>query len=348
MDPFRNLDLPLDPNFAASYAMTHQEQAFQAGQGDFELHLNKAPQAGAVNPLTMERHNPSGGLKPFGQTISMLDSDQRVKYAKELRDRDGYPKVPPSLVNPTSPATDTKQNLAPWRTLPPEALPNKMGLCASKPHTSDATFHSSNSSTTSASTSSPARPSTSVFEYRTAELSQANENGICVGLTAEWLLNRNNSASARMNALIPGSERHASAAVRQQQYQDLKDVLRSEGAGSSQADLQAQNTVLQEAGLAPSGKEKKHKFGEPSSFSRMLDKITEDGSTHLLSLYFAQGGAHTIATTASNGMTTLFDPNYGEFTVGSREMASLFQSLTNRYRNPNGQHLSTVTTQRMY
>ncbi|MFB9263103.1 hypothetical protein ACFFWD_07965 [Bradyrhizobium erythrophlei] len=32
-----------------------------------------------------------------------------------------------------------------------------------------------------------------------------------------------------MNALIPGSQRRASAAVRQQQYQDLKDTLRSRG-----------------------------------------------------------------------------------------------------------------------
>ncbi|WP_407175499.1 YopT-type cysteine protease domain-containing protein [Bradyrhizobium sp. STM 3562] len=177
---------------------------------------------------------------------------------------------------------------------------------------------------------------------------QANVDGICVGLATEWLLNLNNSPSSRTNALLPGSERHASAAVRQQQYEDLKRLLRSEGAGASRADLQAQNTMLQAAGLAPSGKEKKYSFGEPSSFSRMLDKITEDGSNHLLSLYFAEGGAHTVATTASDGVTTLFDPNYGEFTVRSDQMGSLFQSLANRYRNPNGLHVSTVTTQRMY
>ncbi|WP_236843072.1 YopT-type cysteine protease domain-containing protein [Bradyrhizobium icense] len=177
---------------------------------------------------------------------------------------------------------------------------------------------------------------------------QANVDGICVGLTAEWLGNLSNSPSTRMNALLPGSESHASAAGRQRQYEGLKRLLRREGAGASQADLQAQNTMLQEAGLAPSGREKKYSFGEPSSFSRMLDKITEDGSNYLLSLYFAGGDAHTIATTASNGMTTLFDPNYGEFTVQSDQMAGLFQSLANRYRNPNGQHLSTVTTQKMY
>ncbi|KRR06167.1 peptidase C58 [Bradyrhizobium valentinum] len=238
--------------------------------------------------------------------------------------------------------TETLADLALRRNLPPAELPDKMGCCASKPHASDPTFHSNPS------TSSPARPSTSLFQYRTAELPQANVNGICVGLTAEWLRNLNNSPSARMNALIPGSQRHYSATVRQQQYQDLKDQLRSEGAGAPQADLQAQNTILQEAGLAPSGKEKKYSFGEPSRFSRMLEKITEDGSNYLLSLYFAEGGAHTVATSASNGMTTLFDPNYGEFTVQPDQIAGLFQSLANRYRNPNGQHLSTVTTQKMH
>ncbi|RZN15205.1 peptidase C58 [Bradyrhizobium sp. Leo170] len=223
-------------------------------------------------------------------------------------------------------------------------LPDKMGLCASKPHTSDADFHSSTSS--SSTTSPPPRP---LFEYRTVELPQANVDGICVGLTAEWLRNLSSSPSARMDALIPESEGHHSAAERQQQYQDLKDRLRSEGAGASQADLEAQNTILREAGLAPSGRENKYGFGEPSRFSRVLDKITGDGSKYLLSLYFAEGGAHTVATSASNGTTTLFDPNYGEFTVPSDQMGSLFQSLANRYRNPpNGRHLSTVTTQKMY
>lgn len=204
--------------------------------------------------------------------------------------------------------------LAPRRQILPDQLPNKAGVCVSRQDTEDG--RPSNSSSASSSANFPARPSTSVFEYRTAELSEANVDGICVGLTAEWLLNLNNSASNRMAALRPGSESHASAATRQQQYQDLTDSLRRQGAGSAQADLQAQNTMLQEAGLAPSGKEKKYQYGEPSSFSRMLDKITRDGSTHLLSLYFAEGGAHTIATSASKGMTTLFDPNYGELLFG--------------------------------
>ncbi|MGY3622167.1 YopT-type cysteine protease-like protein [Bradyrhizobium sp. USDA 10063] len=176
----------------------------------------------------------------------------------------------------------------------------------------------------------------------------ANVDGICVGLTAEWFRNLNNNPSTRTNSLTPGSQAHGSAAERQQQYQNLKDQLRSRGAGSSQADLQAQNTVLQEAGLEPSGEEKRFAFGKPSNVKRMVNEINQDGSNHLVSLYFAEGGAHTVATSASSGMTTLFDPNYGEFTAESNQMASLFQSLANRYRNPNAQHLSTVTTQRMY
>ncbi|WP_283814118.1 YopT-type cysteine protease domain-containing protein [Bradyrhizobium sp. IAR9] len=60
---------------------------------------------------------------------------------------------------------------------------------------------------------------------------------------------------------------------------------------------------------------------------------------------FAAGGAHTIATSTSNGMT-LFDPN-SEFTVRSDQMGELFKSLADRYRNPNGHDISTVVTQRM-
>ncbi|WP_244431537.1 YopT-type cysteine protease domain-containing protein [Bradyrhizobium yuanmingense] len=188
-----------------------------------------------------------------------------------------------------------------------------------------------------------------MFEYRTADLRDANVDGICVGLTAEWFRNLNNSPSTRMSALTPGSQTHTSAAERQQQYQNLKDQLRSRGAGSSQADLQAQNTILEDAGLEPAGEEKRFAFGKSSNVKRMVNEINEDGSNHLLSLYFAEGGAHTVATSASNGRTTVFDPNYGEFTVRSDpdQMASLLQSLANRYRNPNGQHLSTITTQRM-
>lgn len=138
-----------------------------------------------------------------------------------------------------------------------------------------------------------------------------------------------------------------SAAERQQEYQVGKDQLRFEGLGDSQADLEAQNSMLRRAGLNPSGKEKVYRFGEQSSVSRMLGKITNDGSEYLLTLYFAEGGSHTVATAAQGGRTTLFDPNYGEFTVQSEEMEDLLQSLANRYRDPNGRHLSSITTQKM-
>ncbi|MFB9263100.1 YopT-type cysteine protease domain-containing protein [Bradyrhizobium erythrophlei] len=229
--------------------------------------------------------------------------------------------------------TETLANLAMQRSLPPD----KMGCCVSTPRASDPDNPSA---------SSAARPSTSLFEYRTAELADANVDGICVGLTGEWLNNLGSSPRSRMNALIPGSERHRAAAERQQQYEDLRAELRRDGAESSQANMQAKNTVLREMGLEPSGREKEYNF-DPASSLRMQGKITADGSNHLLSLRFAEGGRHTIATSASDGRTTLFDPNYGEFSVRPDQMDRLFQSLDNRYRNPNGLHISTITTQKM-
>ncbi|WP_168193280.1 YopT-type cysteine protease domain-containing protein [Bradyrhizobium sp. NAS96.2] len=210
-----------------------------------------------------------------------------------------------------------------------------MGCCVSTPQASEP--HNP-------STSSPARPSNSLFQYRTAELHEANVDGICVGLTAEWLSNLSNSPSTRMSALAPGSRTHDSAAARQERYQDFKDELRRRGAGASQADLEAQNRVLRGANLDPSGKEKVYEFGKHSN---MVRKITDDGSKYLLSLYFAEGGSHVVATSTLDGSTTLFDPNYGEFTAQPDEMEGLLQSLANRYRNPNGQHLSTITTQKI-
>ncbi|WP_342724117.1 YopT-type cysteine protease domain-containing protein [Bradyrhizobium sp. B097] len=228
--------------------------------------------------------------------------------------------------------TEALADLAPQWSSQPGELPDKMGACCSRPDTS-----------------APERPATSLFEYRTADLRDANVDGICVGLTAEWFRLLNNSPSTRMSALTPGSQTHASAAERQQQYQNLKDRLRSRGLESSQADFEAQNTVLEDAGLEPTGEEKRFAFGKSSNVKRMVNEINEDGSNHLLSLYFAEGGAHTVATSASNATITVFDPNYGEFTVRSDpdQMASFFQSLAHRYRDPNGQHLSTITTQRM-
>ncbi len=77
-------------------------------------------------------------------------------------------------------------------------------------------------------------------------------DGICVGLAAEWLLNLPSSPSSRMRALRPGSQSHASAAVRQQWYQDLWILLRSDGAGGSHK-RQAISRTMREAGLDPSG-----------------------------------------------------------------------------------------------
>ncbi|ASY67356.1 hypothetical protein SJ05684_a40430 (plasmid) [Sinorhizobium sojae CCBAU 05684] len=48
-----------------------------------------------------------------------------------------------------------------------------------------------------------------------------------------------------------------------------------------------------------------------------------------------------------DGNTTLFDPNFGEFTVQSDQIDDLFRSLANRYSNPNRQHFTTVTTQKV-
>lgn len=245
---------------------------------------------------------------------------------------------PPVMEFERLPFGRNRQNLTSRRRLPPGELPDKMGCCVSTPQAMDP--HDPGSSST-------ARPITPLFDYRTAELHEANVDGICVGLTAEWFRNLHNSPSTRMSALAPGSQTHYSAAERQEEYQDGKDQLRLEGLGESQADLEAQNSMFRRAGLKPSGKEKVYQFGEHSSVSRMLGKITNDGSEYLLTLYFAEGGSHTVATAAQGGRTTLFDPNYGEFTVQSEEMEDLFQSLANRYRDPNGRHLSSITTQKM-
>lgn len=223
--------------------------------------------------------------------------------------------------------------------------PSKQGNCTSGAHGSDSGISNYGGS----SASSPSRPSTSVFSYRSAELSEANVSGICVGLTAEWLRNRDRyTASGRMSVLAPGSGGHEQATNRQMRYQSLKDSLRSQGESARDADYSAQTTMLTEAGLRPSAHgEKKYRYNDSDNSSRMFREITRDRSTHLLSLYFSEGGGHTVATSSSNGRTTLFDPNYGEFNVPSREAPSLFGSLRNRYANPNGQHLSIITTQRI-
>ncbi|QOZ11722.1 YopT-type cysteine protease domain-containing protein [Bradyrhizobium sp. CCBAU 51765] len=244
--------------------------------------------------------------------------------------------------------TDLAQRESP----PCGELSDKMGLCCSKPQTSNAIIYSPSTSEPSTSSlssssnpSSPARPIRPLFEYRTAELSGANVNGICVGLAAEWLLNLPSSPSSRMRALRPGTQNHSSAAMRQQRYEDLKRLLRRNRAEGSH-DLQAKSTMLREAGLEPFAQETRYRSGT-SCIEQIVNEVADDRSIYFVSLRFAAGGAHTIVTSTSNGMTTLFDPNYGEFTVRSDQMGELFNSLADRYRNPNRHDISTVVTLRM-
>ncbi|WOH63999.1 YopT-type cysteine protease domain-containing protein [Bradyrhizobium sp. BWA-3-5] len=99
--------------------------------------------------------------------------------------------------------------------------------------------------------------------------------------------------------------------------------------------------------LEPSGQQTRYRFGTSSRIEQIVNEVAEDRSAYLLGLRFAQGGNHTIATSTSSGMTTLFDPNYGEFTVRSSQMGELFRGLADRYRNPNGRDISTISTQKM-
>lgn len=227
---------------------------------------------------------------------------------------------------------------------------DQMGGCCSRPDANGYSPEPSDSSTSSLSSdsnpSSPARPIRALFDYRTAELPEANVNGICLGLAAEWLLDLNSSPSSRMSALQPGAQNHASAAVRQKQYEDAKTELRNAGAGGSH-DFQARGKMLSDAGLHPSNEQTRYRFGSSSRINKIVNEITADPSEYVLSLRFAAGGRHSIATSTSNGMTTLFDPNYGEFTVRSDQMGEVFKSLAERYRNPNQRDISTVVTQRV-
>ncbi|MGY4626934.1 YopT-type cysteine protease domain-containing protein [Bradyrhizobium sp. USDA 4486] len=265
----------------------------------------------------------------------------------------------PNQADETSGSADSHEfaqtlaDLAQRESPPSGELSDKMGLCCSKPQTSDAIIYSPRSSepstsslSTSSNPSSPARPIRPLFEYRTAELSEANVNGICVGLAAEWLLNLPSSPSSRMRALRPGTQNHSSAAMRQQRYEDLKSLLRRNRAEGSH-NLQAKSTMLREAGLEPFAQETRYRFGTSSRIDQIVNEVADDGSIYLVSLRFAAGGAHTIATSSSNGMTTLFDPNYGEFTVRSDQMGELFKSLADRYRSPNQLDISAVVTLRM-
>lgn len=233
--------------------------------------------------------------------------------------------------------------------LSPRGACDRMGLCCSKPHTSDAhiptpsSFRLTPPSASSGSSRSPSqRPIIPLFEYQTAELRDANADGICVGLAAEWLLNLPSSPRSRMSALRPGSQSHVSAAMRQQRYEELRNRLQDNEA----EDFQPRDIMFQEAGLQPSKRRWGYQFNRSSEIAGIVDEVTEDPSVYLLSLRFAEGLGHLVATSTSNGMTTLFDPSDGEFAVPSDQMGDLLRSLAENYRN-RGHHLVTVVTQRM-
>lgn len=242
------------------------------------------------------------------------------------------------------------QWFAPRASLP--GWPDRKGACAGKnpAHPGSPRYSSSASSTSSASSSgsgtdSPPRVSTSVFAYQTAELEQANVEGICVGLVTEWLRRPNQSPSGRMAALARDTPSHAQAALRQQQYQQDKDALRAQGMGASDADMRSQNDMLRAAGLRPADSEDIYRSDALSDVARA---VSTNGTRHLLGLYFTDGTAHTVATSAAGGKVTLFDPNFGEFEAPPRRMEGLLQSLSNRYERPNGHILTAVSVQSMH
>ncbi|MCP3472345.1 YopT-type cysteine protease domain-containing protein [Bradyrhizobium sp. CCGUVB1N3] len=184
----------------------------------------------------------------------------------------------------------------------------------------------------------------------TAELQGANRANICVGLAAGWLSNLPNSPRSRMTALLPGSDGHRSAAACQQRYETLMRSSRNEETETSEAGFHARATVLRNAGLDPSETGNTYKFGNDTSFAELARKITTDGRNYSLGLCFERRGRrerHLVATSASGGMITLFDPNYGEFAVRSQQIGELFENLANRYRNPNRLELLSITTQRV-
>ncbi|MFH0303007.1 YopT-type cysteine protease domain-containing protein [Bradyrhizobium sp. 31Argb] len=225
-------------------------------------------------------------------------------------------------------------DLARHNDLSPEDRPERMGCCASRADASD-----------------PARMSTSVFQYRTAELPNANVENICVGLAAEWLTNRAQSPASRMRALLPRSSGYRSAAVTQENYEDVIRSLRSQGVEGFEANFRARAAVFADAGLRPSEGGNTYAFDNSDEFSEMKDKIVSNERMYLLSLSFERGGRtekHLVATSASDGIVTLFDPNYGEFTIPQGDVNDFFGSLANRYRSPpNSMELRSITTQRI-
>lgn len=248
----------------------------------------------------------------------------------------------------------TLTEVARRESLPSDESVDRMGLCFSKPHTSDAidsspstSRHSTSSLSSSSELSSAGSPVRDLFDYRTAELSEANVSGICVGLVAEWLLSLPSNPSSRMRALLPGTENHSSAARRQGEYERVLTSLKEDTAEGSH-NLQAKSTMLRNAGLEPSGEQTGYRFGTSSRIDKIVKEVTRDASRYWVRLNFVGGGGHSIATATSNGTTTLFDPNHGEFAVASDRVGGLFKSLAERYSSPpNNLDISTVVTQRI-
>ncbi|MDA9406026.1 YopT-type cysteine protease domain-containing protein [Bradyrhizobium sp. CCBAU 45384] len=248
----------------------------------------------------------------------------------------------------------TLTEVARRESLPRDESVNRMGLCFSKPHTADAidsspstSRHSTSSLSSSSELSSAASPVRDLFGYRTAELSEANVSGICVGLVAEWLISLPSSPSSRMRALLPGTENHSSAARRQGQYEQVVTLLKEDGAEGSHS-LQAKSAMLRDAGLEASAEQTGYRFGTSSCIDEIVQEVTQDASRYWVRLNFVGGGAHSIATATSNGTTTLFDPNYGEFAVAPDRLGGLFKSLAERYSSPpNNRDIATVVTQRV-
>lgn len=178
----------------------------------------------------------------------------------------------------------------------------------------------------------PPREGASAIPYCTAELTGANTEGICLGLSAEWLRRLGQSPADRMAALARGTASHAQAGQWQRQYADGKAVRRSSGTQTADADIQAQNAVLRAAGLSPADSDEVFDANTPDVLPYVSDTIAVSGTKHLLGLYFADGTAHTVATSSSGRRTTVFDPNHGEFEARSREVENFLESLIQRYR----------------
>ncbi|EPM46639.1 virulence surface antigen protein [Pseudomonas syringae pv. actinidiae ICMP 19071] len=174
-----------------------------------------------------------------------------------------------------------------------------------------------------------------VFNYRIAALNNANASQSCMGLAIQWLrLRDEGEASYRMEALDLD---HASDI--QNQYENAAGSVNGSREQREAGRISARKTLLRSQDLQP--------VGEPSVFhadrqSTALQKISRDGSAHLISLCFENNGKHVrhaITASSSEGSVNLFDPNYGEFSTTLSELPSMFQNLMTRYGSRLNGHL---------